>query len=81
MQPYLLAGLAAYVFGMMSLSIGYLVTTYMMLALSVAYCQMARRACLAPPAQLRFDVPHLGRMAAAGIGVLACIYVFVRFLA
>jgi O-antigen ligase len=81
LQPYLLAGIASYVLGMMTLSIGYIVPTYMMLALSVAYTQMAGRVCLAPPTPLRFDLPHLGRMAAAGVGMLACIYVFVRFLA
>lgn len=81
LQPYLLAGIVAYVLGMMSLSIGYLVPTYMMLAWSVAYTQMAGCTCLAPPTPLRFDIPHLGRMAAAGVGFLACIYVFVRFLA
>ena len=47
LQPYLLAGIAAYVLGMMTLSIGYLVPTFMMLAISVAYTQMASRACLA----------------------------------
>jgi hypothetical protein len=81
MQPYLLASIAAYAIGMMTLSIGYIVPTYLMLALAVVYTQMARGAALAPPPPLRFDVPHLGRMAAAGIGTLACIYVFVRFLA
>ncbi len=81
LQPYLLAGIAAYVLGMMTLSIGYLVPTYMMLAISVAYAQMAGRVCLLPPTPLRFDIPHLGRMAAAGAGVMACIYVFVKFLA
>lgn len=80
LQPYLLAAFAAYVLGMMSLSISYLVTTYMMLALAVVYGRMAQRACLAPPEQWHFDLPHVGRMLAAGIGVLACIYIFVRFL-
>jgi putative inorganic carbon (hco3(-)) transporter len=81
LQPYLLAGIAAYILGMMTLSIGYLVPTFMMLAISVVYTQMASRVCLLPPPPLRFDIPHIGRMAAAGVGTLACIYVFVRFLA
>jgi O-antigen ligase len=80
-QPYLFAGIAAYALGMMTLSISYIVPTYLMLAIAVVYTQMARPASLAPPTQVRFDIPHLGRMAAAGIGTLACIYIFVRFLA
>jgi O-antigen ligase len=81
MQPYVLAGLAAYGLGMLSLSICYIIPTYMMLGLSVAYTQMARRAALAPPPPLRFDLSLMGRFAAAGVFTLAGIYVFVRFLA
>jgi hypothetical protein len=53
----------------------------MMLALSVSFTQIARRAALAPPTPLRFDLPLLGRFAAAGFFTLFSIYVFVRFLA
>jgi O-antigen ligase len=81
LQPYVLAGLAAYGLGMLSLSICYIVPTYMMLALSVSFTQIARRASLAPPTPLRFDLPLLGRFAAAGVVTLLSIYVFVRFLA
>ena len=81
MQPYALAGLAAYGMGMLSLSICYIVPTYLMLGLAVAYTQMASRAALAPPTPLRFDLPLLSRFAAAGVFTLASIYVFVRFLA
>ncbi len=80
-QPYLLAGLAAYGLGMVSLSIGYIIPTYLMLGLSVAYTQMARGAALAPPTPLRFDLSLLGRFAAAGVLTLAGVYVFIRFLA
>jgi hypothetical protein len=81
LQPYVLAGLAAYGLGMLSLSICYIVPTYMMLGLSSCFTQMARRASLAPPAPLRFDLGLLGRFAAAGVFTLFSIYVFVRFLA
>ncbi len=81
LQPYLLAGIAAYVLGMMTLTICYIVPTFMMLALAVAFTRMARRSALAAPAPLRFDLPLAGRFAAAGFCVLVSIYVFVRFLA
>jgi O-antigen ligase len=81
LQPYMLAGLAAYSLGMLSLSICYIVPTYMMLALSVSFTQIARRAALAPATPLRFDLPLLGRFAAAGFFTLFSIYVFVRFVA
>jgi hypothetical protein len=81
MQPYLFAGLAAYGLGMLSLSICYIIPTYLMLGLSVAYTGMAGRASLAPPSPMRFDMPLMCRFAAAGVFTLASIYVFVRFLA
>ena len=43
MHPYLVAGIAAFVLGMMTLSISYIVPTYMMLAVAVVYLQMARK--------------------------------------
>lgn len=81
LQPYVLACLAAYGLGMMSLSICYVIPTYMMIALSVAYTRLAHQAALAPPPPLRFDLSLVGRMAAAGVFTLFSIYVFVRFLA
>jgi putative inorganic carbon (hco3(-)) transporter len=81
MQRYLLAGLSAYGLGMLSLSICYVVPTFLMLGLSVSYTQMARRSALVPPTPLHFDASLLGRFAAAGVFTLASIYVFVRFLA
>lgn len=81
LQPYVMATVSAFALGMLSLSICYIVPTYMMLALSVAFTQMARRSALVAPPPLRLDVPLMARMASAGIGVLGVIYVFVRFLA
>lgn len=81
MQPYALAGLSAYGIGMLSLSICYIVPTYMMLALAVAYARMSSEASLVPTKPLRFDVPLAGRLVGAGVLTLAAIYVFVRFVA
>ncbi|MBI2805107.1 MAG: O-antigen ligase family protein [Planctomycetes bacterium] len=80
-QPFLLASLAAYGLGMASLSICYMIPTYLMLALTVAYTRMAQRSALSAPAPLRFDLPQVGRIGAAGVFTLFSIYVFVRFLA
>jgi O-antigen ligase len=81
LQPYVLAGLATYVLGMLSLSICYMVPTYLMLGMAACYARMAEQTSLLPPQPMRFDVPLLARFVAAGVGTLVCIYVFVRFLA
>jgi O-antigen ligase len=81
LQPYLVAGIAAYALGMMTLTICYIVPTFMMLAIAVAFTQMAQRSALAAPAPMRFDLPLVGRFAAVGCCFLASIYLFVRFLA
>lgn len=80
-QPFMTACVAAYMVGMISLSITYTIPTYLMLALSVAYTRMGQQAALVTPPPLRLDLPLLGRMVAAGIFTLFSIYVFVRFLA
>jgi len=80
-QPFLLACVTAYCLGMMSLSISYMIPTYLMLALVVAYTRLAQKNALVTPAPLRFDPPLLVRIVAAGIFILFSIYVFVRFLA
>lgn len=81
LQPHLMASLAAYCIGMMSLSICYVVPTYLMLALCVSYTRMAQRTALVAPPPVQLDVSLIGRLVGVGIGVLASIYVFVRFLA
>jgi putative inorganic carbon (hco3(-)) transporter len=80
-QPYILASIVAYAIGMMTLSITYIIPTYMMLALACAYARTARRSCLNPPPVLRFDAFLLGCYLAAGFVTLGSIYAFVRFLA
>ena len=81
MQPYVLAGLSAFGIGMLSLSICFIVPTYLMLGLAVAYVQMANRSALLAPPPLRFDISLMSRFAAAGVCTLGGIYVFVRFVA
>jgi hypothetical protein len=81
LQPYLFASIGAYGVGMMSLSICFVIPTYFMLALSVAYTQMTQRVSLAAPPPLKMDLALLSRMTAAGLGVLMLLYVFVRVVA
>jgi O-antigen ligase len=81
MQPFVLAIVAAYVLGMMTLTINYMVPTFMILALAVAYTQMARRSVLVGPPGLRMDVSLLTRFVALGFGFLVCVYLFIRVLA
>ena len=81
LQPYVSASLAAYCVGMLSLSICYVVPTFMMLALAVSFTRMAQRAAVIAPPPLRWDGALMGRLAGAGFSVLAAIYVFVRFVA
>ena len=80
-QPYILASIAAYGIGMMTLSITYIIPTYMVLALACAYARTARGFCLAPPTTLRFDLRLVGCYFAAGFVTLFSIYAFVRFVA
>ncbi|MBM3996337.1 MAG: hypothetical protein FJ303_19620 [Planctomycetes bacterium] len=81
MHPHLLAGLTAYGIGMLSLSICYIVPTYMMLGLAVGYADAAKRSTVTPPTPLQFDLPLIARFLAAGVIALCSIYVFVRFVA
>ena len=81
MEPFLLACLIAYCLGMITLSIPFIVPTYLMLGLAVAYAQISARAFLPPIAPVRFDYTLVGRFAVAGVLCLGCIYVFVVFFA
>ncbi len=81
MQPFVMAMLVAYAVGMLSLSINFIVATYMMLALGATYPELARRNSLSPAPALKFDVPMMGRYATVGVAFLVSIYVFVRFVA
>jgi O-antigen ligase len=79
LRPYLLAGLLAYIFGMLSLSRDYIVPTYMMLGMASAYVGM-------PAVAGRVALPGMTpRLVAilAGISLLtlASLFIFVRFFA
>jgi hypothetical protein len=79
MYPYLLGGAAAYMVGMLSLSLCYILSTYMILGIAGVFGQMVRTD---PPLRpLRCDV-HLGLiLLALSIAFLFGIFVCVRLFA
>ncbi len=77
-QPYVLASTVAYCVGMASLSICYILPTYLVLAMAASTTRIASRWCLPPPPPLKFDTAMMGRFAMWGVGYLAVLYVFVR---
>ena len=76
LQPYLLGSLAAYALGLVSLSLCYVVPTYMLLGLAVAFGNIA--ACYPALAPVRLNGQLVGRLALLSVGFLASLYVFVR---
>jgi O-antigen ligase len=76
LHPYLMAALAAYATGMLSLSVPYIVLTFTILGLATVYLQMA--SAYTPAATAPFDPRLVGRMAGIGVVFLMVIYVFVR---
>ena len=75
--PYLLAIIAGYAVGMLSLSRTYVVPTYLVLGLAGAYGEIARRNGVEPP--LPRVSARLGvRLAALGVLFVAATYCFVR---
>ena len=81
MQPFVLASVTAFCIGMMTLSMCFIIPTYLILALAAAYARMAHRTCLAAPAPLRLDLRLLATFAVAGLCFLATIYMFLRSVA
>lgn len=81
MHPFVMGMVTAFVLGMMTLTINYMVPTFMILALAVAFTQMARRSALIAPPPLRMDVSLLLRFGAVGFGFLVFIFLFIRVLA
>jgi hypothetical protein len=76
LHPYLAGALAGYAVGMLSLTLNYIVPTYMMLGLAAGYCQMTP---VRPPLQAsRFDLRLVGRFVWISLLFLAGIYLFVR---
>jgi hypothetical protein len=76
-----MASLTAFALGMLTLSICFIVTTYLMLAIAVAFTRMARRASLVAPKPLRMDLRLIACFGAAGVCFLLGINMFIRFLA
>jgi O-antigen ligase len=70
---YLLAIIAAYAIGLMSLSRAYIAPTYLMLGLVTAYFSLAR-----PLALPRFDRRYLPRLAFVSAAFLLAMHLFVR---
>ncbi|OAI48123.1 hypothetical protein AYO44_07995 [Planctomycetaceae bacterium SCGC AG-212-F19] len=76
LRPYVLAILAAYAMGMMTLSRAYIAPTYLVLGLATAYLSMATRA--APLVLPRFDFALVRRLALASVAFILIIHVFVK---
>jgi hypothetical protein len=76
MRPFVLAAVSAYAVGMLTLSLCFVVPTFLMLALSVAYSRAT--VCWPAQAPLRLDERVLGRCAVAGVSYLLAMYVFIR---
>ncbi len=76
LRPYLLALVAGSALCMMTLSLTYLIPTYMILGLATVYAGVGLKPTPAP--LLRCDLGFVQRLAVAGIGGLAAIYLFMR---
>lgn len=76
LQPYLLGMIVAYTVGMLSLSVCFVVPTFMILGLATAYPRICPTY---PPVPLvRFDGKLIGQIALLSIGYLAFMYAFIR---
>jgi hypothetical protein len=76
LRPFVLAAVAGYAMGIVSLSLTFLVPTYLMPGLAVAFTRTT--VCFPPQPPLRMDERMLGRCAVAGICFLIATYIFVR---
>src|SRR5262249_3175073 len=75
-QPYMAAAFAGYATGMMTLTLNYIVPTYLMLGLAAAY---SRLTVVNPPEpSQRFDLRLTGRLIGIGLLFLTGLYIFVR---
>lgn len=75
LQPYLMAALAVCALGFLTLSLDYVLPTYFVLALPVAYYGMTKCLPAVPRPALTFDA--MTRLGAAGVGFLAFTYAMV----
>jgi O-antigen ligase len=78
-RPYLLAIVAAWCGGMFSISRLYVIPLYMVAGMAAVFIRDAET--VPPTPSLRMSGRLLGRMAAAGVGVVAFHYVYVRIFA
>lgn len=76
MQPFMTAIIAAYIAGMLPLSRGYVIPTYLVLGASAVYLRMAVTSPPLPAA--RFDRRLVHRLVLISIGFLTATYIFVR---
>ena len=79
MRPFLIAIVAGYAGGMLSLSRNYIVPTYLILGLAAVYLHLIQKDNPLP--QLRFSPRLVRRLAFASVAFLACTYMFVRVFA
>ena len=75
-QPYLVGVVGAFGFGLLFLSVNYVIFTYLIVGLAATYPAMTRH--WPPLPTLRFDLVVALRLALLSFAFLACTYVFVR---
>lgn len=78
LQPYLFGFVVAYIVGLCTLSICYVVPTYFVLGTASAFATAAAVMCYPAKPALRVDGPLLGRVALASVCYLAAAYIVVR---
>lgn len=78
LQPCLLGMLAAYTVGMLTLSLAYVVPTYLMVGLPLAFARVAVSHPAVPP--LRLDGSLMVRLVLISVVYLAVLYALVRLL-
>ncbi len=74
--PFLLGAVCVYAVGLMTLSLCYIVPTYLVLGLPVAYSQIAKT--WPDRSEISWTGPRLGAWFASALGFLAVIYLVVR---
>jgi len=79
LRPYVLAIVTAYATGILSLSRCYIVPTYLMLGLAVAFVVLTGGSRL--PVLPRFGGGYLGRLAIVSAGFLIALHLFLKFSA
>src|SRR5262249_34255234 len=76
LYPYLAGAVTSYAVGMLTLTLCYVVPTYTVFGLAVAFLAQAATRPATP--QPRFDPQLVLRLAGLGLCFLACVHVFVR---